>query len=192
MVDLDESKFKFLCSSFTRKNKCLYNDNCNFAHSLKEQVIDLERLKLINLIDKIDFDLTKQDYNNLIQLCYVCVDCEKNECSGGYNCKYGIYQSLKICRNDLINGDCMNELIDITIPQFIITKFGFSKSVYKGCCEGHHLSVNGLIPYYKNQKIIYDKEFCNNLNKSSSSDSLNIDDEINEILESFNINIDDY
>lgn len=155
-----ENEKRLLCYSIIHQTPCPYQDKCTYAHSLAEQRIDNDRLVLYQIIldaELMNFNsetnLKKEEmYKNLLFSTHVCDKCTASRCTGGYNCRNGIFDTtLKICRNDLMTGECLNKINkinikpeildnikDITIPPF-----------YEGCMNGHHLSCRGLLPYYK-------------------------------------------
>lgn len=158
---------RLICFSKINKQKCNYKEKCTYAHNLEEQIIDLDKKFVYQIIldkDLMNFYLLsnpKKDeiYRQLLIYTQLCEYCYKNKCTGGYNCRNGIFtSSLKLCRNDLLTGECINKIINLNIEQFIIDKFCDSITVpdaYKGCINGHHLSERKLLPYYK---YIHEKE----------------------------------
>lgn len=216
IIQQNSTKKRLLCFSVINNENCNYGNYCTFAHTLSEQVIDAEMLYIYQII--LDKDLMnffslsnpKMDdiYKKLLFFTYVCPKCVSNTCMGGYNCKYGTHDPcLKICKNDLLTGECINKLINIPINNSILDKIElinkketpFSPT---GCINGHHLSERNLIPYYKyiNDKNISKKTvhqsvryinanpICNILknkncvygNHKSSETSDSTDEEINE------------
>jgi len=162
---------RLLCFSVINGEYCNYGSHCTFAHTLAEQKIDIEMLYIYQII--LDKDLmhffslsnpkTDEIYKRLLFFAHVCPKCVDFKCMGGYNCKYGTHAPcLKICKNDLLTGQCINKLIDISVDQSILDKIKsinypankdasntFSlPSTYVGCMNGHHLSERNLIPYY--------------------------------------------
>lgn len=155
---------RLLCNTVLLHTKCKYNATCKYAHSLSEQVIDYERELLCKIIlDKNLFDYNKSTtsktneiYTNLKHFTTMCEYCQLGKCTGGFNCKYGANDSsLKLCKNDLYTGECLNKIILLNIPNFILNKIKDIEpsDVYKGCINGHHLSDRGMIPYCKHELI---------------------------------------
>lgn len=121
---------KILCKNITTTGKCLYMYKCLFAHCLDEQKIDNKRAPAYEIIknnnDLSHIDLTKNSnlYNNLVILTNLCLNCENNICTGGYNCKYGACKkAYVVCIIDLNKGTCNNK------------------------CDKIHLTKRGLKPY---------------------------------------------
>lgn len=153
---------RLICFSIINNEKCNYGSNCTYAHSLDEQIIDDEK-KIIyqiildkNLMNFFSMTNPKTDeiYKNLLFLTHICNNCDNNRCTGGYNCRNGVcHMSLKLCKNDLLTGECLNKVTDISINKSIINKlnehFINECGVYKGCINGHHLTTRNLLPYYK-------------------------------------------
>ncbi|MEM0354118.1 MAG: hypothetical protein QXW79_00915 [Thermoplasmata archaeon] len=155
---------RLICLSIINNKICNYGEQCTYAHSLEEQIIDSERSFIYKII--LDRDLMKinnfsdlemeETYKYLLVATRLCEKCRNNRCTGGYNCRYGVNTPyLKICRNDLLTGECINKVIDINIPEDIIRKICSPHNdvtylpSYKGCINGHHLSERKLVPYYK-------------------------------------------
>lgn len=153
---------RLICYSTINNEKCCYGNNCTYAHSLEEQTIDEEKKFIYQII--LDKNLmnffsmtnpkTDEIYKQLLFLTSICESCTELKCTGGYNCRNGINNRiLKICKNDLLTGECLNKIVDIQIDDNIIHKLGSSSFVpcdnYKGCLNGHHLTLRNLIPYYK-------------------------------------------
>ncbi|MEM3061979.1 MAG: hypothetical protein QW303_00335, partial [Nitrososphaerota archaeon] len=161
---------RLICFSIINNNMCSYGEQCTYAHSLEEQKIDPERIFIYKII--LDRDLMKinyfsdleaeETYKYLMIATRLCEKCTNNRCTGGYNCRHGVNTPyLKICRNDLLTGECINKVIDINIPENIIRKIcipygDVTPSLpYKGCINGHHLTERKLVPYYK---YVYQKK----------------------------------
>lgn len=153
---------RLLCFSVLNKDNCYYKNKCTYAHSFEEQIIDYDRLftyqiildkKLMNFFSLTN-PKTEEIYRNLLFYTQICDLCSQNKCTGGYNCRHGAFTSmLKICKNDLFTGDCINKLSTITVTDDIIKKISSNTfeqyPEYEGCINGHHLSERGLVPYYK-------------------------------------------
>jgi hypothetical protein len=192
------NKKKLICYSILSNKTCNYGSICAYAHNLAEQNIDSDKMDIYRIIfDKhlMNFFVgtnakTDDIYKKLLFYTYLCKKCKSNKCTGGYNCKYGAFNaSIKLCKNDLLTGQCLNKIVDIDMDQNIIDKItDIEKSdSYKGCINGHHLSERGLLPYYKyvhqkenTTKCQYDgvrhineylrSKCCDNVELSSSSD----------------------
>lgn len=150
---------RLICFSIINKEPCYYSDHCTYAHSLEDQVIDLDKMYLYQLIlDRNLMNFSSQHpkaddiYKQLLFLTHLCENCSQNRCTGGYNCRHGVFdKSLKLCRNDLLTGQCLNKIVEIVVDDKIIRKI---KNIslperYSGCINGHHLSERNLVPYYK-------------------------------------------
>lgn len=153
---------RLMCYSIINNSECGYGSKCAYAHSMDDQIIDEDRLFVYQiLLDKnlmhffsMTNPKTNEIYKHLLFLTNICNQCIKKTCTGGYNCKHGVCDStLKLCKNDLYTGECINKTIDISVQQNIINKIRSHDfeacDYYKGCINGHHLSTRGLIPYYK-------------------------------------------
>lgn len=193
---------RLICFSSINSDDCTYGNNCTYAHSLNEQRIDDERLFIYQIV--LDKNLmnfyspsnpkTDEIYKYLLFITHVCDNCSNNKCTGGYNCRHGICDnSLKICKNDLLTGQCLNKLVNIKIDDNIVDKisnisiarkdqFELS-SEYKGCINGHHLTGRNLVPYYK---YVHQKESS----KKNKYQSVRYID-INPLNRIFNRNHDD-
>lgn len=207
------NKKRLICYSILNNNKCSYGTNCTYSHSLNDQVIDDEKRYLYQIILDVNlmnfFSLRDSDiniiYKQLLLMTQICTKCINNECTGGFNCRNGVlHASLKICKNDLLSGSCLNKTNEIPINNFYIEKISsnsqecssynnFTKcDVYRGCINGHHLTERQLVPYYKyvhqkeaSKKTNYrsvryinpinDQCYSNNVESESSSD-----EEVNE------------
>lgn len=153
---------RLICFSIINNEKCIYGSNCTYAHSLDDQKMDPDRLYLYQIV--VDKNLmnfyslinpkTDEIYNQLLFMTNICDKCLSKQCTGGYNCRHGICdRNLKLCKNDLLTGQCLNKLITINIPKYISDKIMEKEvtmcDVYQGCINGHHLSERNLVPYYK-------------------------------------------
>ena len=153
---------RLLCFSVSNNETCNYGTNCTYAHSTDEQIIDPERLLMFRIIvdknllgffDEITVD-TYKILQGLLFMANLCKGCMMGKCSGGYNCRSGVFDPfLKLCKNDLSTGECMNKIIDIPINERIIKKLTEEDvepaDSYQGCINGQHLTLRGLIPTYK-------------------------------------------
>lgn len=121
---------RILCKNIISNQECVYSSSCLYAHSLKEQnVIPIRKylydiirsninLSNINLVKSPD--LVKE----LSILSKVCLSCQRGECAGGYNCRYGaINTSCRVCYDDFYYGECKRQF-----------------------CNAIHLTNRGLIP----------------------------------------------
>ncbi|ANB50594.1 hypothetical protein [Powai lake megavirus] len=153
---------RLLCFSINNGENCVYGSNCTYAHTLDDQIIDDEKKfiyqmildeKLMNFMS-INESKMQEIYKRLLYLTQICDLCKNGKCTGGYNCRNGVFDiCLKICKNDLLTGECINNIKDIFVDDSIIKKltddnFKPAKN-YKGCQNGHHLSLRNLVPYYK-------------------------------------------
>lgn len=171
---------RILCKNIITNQDCIYNKTCLYAHSLKEQNVIPIRKYLYDII-KSDISLSNIDLvksselmKELVILSKVCLTCQRGECAGGYNCRYGaINSNYRVCYDDFYYGECK-----------------------RNYCDGIHLTTRGLIPFMntKKQEIIklntlktntiwdklpksvYDKPIIiNNNNNFTSLDCLNYD-----------------
>lgn len=186
---------RLICFSKINEEKCRFGLNCSYAHNLSEQKIDEEKLKLYQIIldknlmnfQKMSKNKIDEMYKNLLFSTNVCKNCLQKKCTGGYNCKNGVcHFSLKICKNDLLTGQCLNKIINIDVDKKIlkiINSKDFEKNdCYIGCLNGHHLTNRKLVPYYK-----YVEHVNKNLNDQNekfyigdNTSSNSTDEEINE------------
>jgi len=169
---INSSRKRLLCNSVINKGECLYKDYCTYAHTLGDQNIDADKKIVYQII--LDKNLMNYQHNiniveiykNLLRYIKLCENCNANTCTGGYNCRNGIFtKSLQICRNDLLTGNCLNKTMNIIIDDAIFKKINNIQisEVYIGCINGHHLSNRGLICYYK---------FLNEFEKSNNNEKL--------------------
>lgn len=153
-------KKKVMCYNMLNKKKCDYGAKCVYAHSLSEQkIIPLRHkaytiIKTVTDLSNINLVTDNKLYEMLLQLTKVCALCSKDQCSGGYNCRYGaINAKCKICYDDLVYGNCK-----------------------KQCCQFIHLTEKGLVPYFKQKSKQYalDKsnDKINDKNNSPTSDDI--------------------
>lgn len=151
---------RLICFSIINDEPCAYGGNCTYAHSLREQRVDPDKNFIYQII--LDKDLmnffsmtnpkTDEIYKQLLFMTHVCESCTANKCTGGYNCRHGVNDPcLKICKNDLLTGQCLNKIIDVHVDNNIFHKIHRDGNpvVYKGCINGHHLTERKLLPYYK-------------------------------------------
>jgi hypothetical protein len=101
-----------------------------YAHSLKEQQIDTNRkiaydiLFASSSLSHINFHQDVNLFRSLMELTKLC---NREHCTGGYNCKHGVCGNKKyhICIKDLEYGDCLGQN-----------------------CDCVHLTKRGLKPFY--------------------------------------------
>lgn len=124
-----QNRKTLLCNNMITKKYCDYGDNCKYAHSLSEQCIDKSRknvhdVMLLKNLSHINFQENVSLYRALLGLTKLC---ERENCAGGYNCKYGACgdKSFHICLRDLNHGDCQDDE-----------------------CKCVHLTKRGLKPFY--------------------------------------------
>ncbi len=153
---MTENNFKkLLCYNTIKNIPCTYKYKCLFAHNLEEQHKEHYRNIIHKMLyeykdlGKINIFNDEELFKNLLIYTHECKNCLNNQCSGGYNCKYGVcLKELKICYNDLMYGKCIN------------------KTCNNKCLNGHHLTTKNLIPYYQYSiiKNININELSPNLN----------------------------
>lgn len=154
------NKKRLLCMSVVLGETCIYSEKCTYAHNLSEQIIDSEKLFSYKIIlDKNSMNFysltnpkTEEIYRNLLILTNICDMCLNKKCTGGYNCKYGVHdQKLKLCKNDLLTGECVNKIINIDVGYNFSHKFTdiTLPKKFVGCINGHHLSSRQILPFYK-------------------------------------------
>ena len=122
---------KTLCHNIITTGKCCYEDKCLYAHALSEQIIEDNRkggysiLTSDTQLDKLDLHKNINLYKSLLSLTKLCEQCQKNNCTGGYNCRWGACnKKYQVCLQDLNYGNCNQS------------------------CECVHLTKRKLIPYY--------------------------------------------
>lgn len=143
--EFDNKLFKrVLCNNMFIEGNCPYGNFCHYAHSLDEQIVDPLRKKIYHIISSnellndIDLFYDIKLFSAFKQLTRLCLKCEKKECLGGYNCKYGACNAkYVICYTDLYYGKCT------------------------GACTKIHLTKRGLIPYNL-QFCMYNRPKSNN------------------------------
>jgi len=113
---------RLLCNEFVIKKHCKHGNKCYYAHDIKEQIIDNDRLYVYEILNKIianeNIDLSHLSYEeNMLTykifnlLTKMCRDCSVQKCIGGINCKYGAHNpKYVVCYDDLNNGTCTNIL----------------------------------------------------------------------------------
>lgn len=153
---------RLICYSIINNEKCTYGKTCTYAHSMEEQIIDTDRKYIYQImLDKnlmsfysLSSDKIDDIYRQLLFFTHVCNRCLKNKCTGGFNCRNGACDiSLKLCKNDLLTGECLNRIVEIETKEFIVKKMDSSNFEpvlkYYGCINGHHLTQRNLLPYHK-------------------------------------------
>jgi len=156
-----QNEKRLLCFSVLSGQDCIYRHKCTYAHNLDEQVLDIDKGFVYQII--LDQSLmnffsvtnpkTDEIYKSLLAMTQICDKCIEHQCTGGYNCKYGVFDnSVKLCKNDIMMGECINHIQPIVMNPLILNKFVDNVTVpvqYTGCLNGHHLTDRGFIPYYK-------------------------------------------
>lgn len=153
---------RLICYSTINNLDCNYGSNCTYAHSIDEQVIDDDKKFIYRIIldeKMMDFfsitnPKTEEIYKSLLFMSNVCGSCLASKCTGGFNCRHGVcFACLKLCKNDLLTGECCNPQREIMVKSSITSKLegdGFQIcEKYFGCQNGHHTSNRNLMPYYK-------------------------------------------
>ena len=127
---------KIMCRHIVNHGNCSQGTKCHFAHSLDEQVIEVDRKIVYDMIDNninlshIDLNTDKQLYETLKILTTLCSKCIEKHCSGGYNCRTGACtKKYQVCERDLNYGFCNIQH-----------------------CGLVHLSKKGLKPYKKDDE----------------------------------------
>lgn len=102
---------RMLCSNIVTTGTCCHGDKCKFSHNLSEQKVDPVRKHVYEILLS-DSDLSHIDFQKNVGLYRSLKDltkmCDKQYCTGGYNCNFGICgtNSKHICSRDLDYGDC--------------------------------------------------------------------------------------
>lgn len=152
---------KILCHNMITLGSCCYGNKCLYAHNLTEQSIDSNRKDAYEILlssEEIHVDLRKNHslYRSLMGLTKMCEKCEKNTCTGGYNCKFGACsKKYCVCIQDLDYGNCA------------------------GKCGCVHLTDRGLKPFYFQQQkpqsqltgTLLSSEFFKRINNSTDTDT---------------------
>lgn len=129
---------RVLCKNIISNQCCLYNNTCLYAHSLKEQNVIPIRKYLYDII-RSDVDLSNINLlkspellKELTILSKVCLSCQRNECAGGYNCRYGaINNNCRVCYDDFYYGQCK-----------------------RSYCNAVHLTNRGLVPLMGMKQVL--------------------------------------
>lgn len=165
---------KLLCNNIVTTGYCIHGDRCLFAHSLSEQKIDEVKKHAHDILfsnDDLSYINFQQNLTLYKSLLLLTKFCDKDKCTGGYNCKYGVCGDKKthICLKDLNYGDC-NEIN----------------------CNLIHLTKRNLKPFYHNynKKNTYDQNnICdkNNLVGTKLSNDFFNDSGVNiiDVLQKF-------
>lgn len=133
-----KNKKKLLCNNIITEGLCGYGSKCMYAHSLAEQQIEPNRKNAYDILFS-SCDLSHINFQTDINLFRSLRDltkmCDKEHCTGGYNCKHGACGYLSkhknsnkkyhVCIKDLEYGDCIDQQ-----------------------CESVHLTKRGLRPYF--------------------------------------------
>ena len=189
---------KILCKSIINNKNCDYGKNCLYAHSYSEQKMSINRKLAYDIIKgKIKINennntIKKELYDILCILSKLCTECEKNKCTGGYNCIHGsVSRNLQICRSDLDTGICKNRncgLIHLT--QKGLKPYNNSIFVSQTLCDSNDPTKNNIVD--TNIATIDDNDinmfFTNMMTSSSDDDNLfNIIDDQNNIESTISI-----
>lgn len=125
------NKKRIMCHHILMYGMCKFNNNCKYAHSYNEQILDNSRKKAYDVIKSsdtlknVDLIADNELYTSLQQLTKTCSGCNNYKCVGGVNCINGaISIEYTVCLNDLNMGKC-----------------------YNTNCKKRHLTQYGLIPY---------------------------------------------
>lgn len=170
-----KNKKKLLCTNIIHSGSCCYGQKCMYAHSLSDQQIDPIRKKAYDLLFSSN-NLSHINFQNDVQLYRSLRDltnyCNKEYCTGGYNCKHGVCgienKKYIVCIKDLDYGDCSDKH-----------------------CKFVHLTLRGLKPFYhgyssticstiETNNYANIKNIKNNLNNQSNNIILNINDNSND------------
>lgn len=153
---------RLLCASYMSDYNCKYGSACTYAHDYIDQSIDDDKIELYRilfdkqyLLDSLNSSGDSLDllYKSILYLTNECNNCRDGNCSGGYNCKYGVTKKcMKLCKHDFLSGECENETREILIDKDIklkMNEYGIKcDNIFIGCDNGIHITVNGLLPYY--------------------------------------------
>ena len=184
---LYSNRKKLLCVNVLKCGECDYGSKCMYAHSRDEQQIDEHRKRAYDILNSTS-DLSGINFQENIQLYKTLKDltriCDKDLCTGGYNCKHGVCVNKKyhVCLKDIEHGDCTDNE-----------------------CNKIHLTNRGLKPYYKHNKmnnannvnndisgIIITPDYfnrmgdvfgCSHISKSKSSDSIASSQNVNNVFQ---------
>lgn len=186
---------KILCHNIITSGSCGYGNKCLYAHDLSEQNMDNIRKKaydvLLNNADLSSIDLQKDFvlYRALLALTKMCEQCDKNKCTGGYNCKWGACsKKYHICIRDLNYGDCTHNcgcvhLSDRGLKHFFTT---FVKTTNSNVTEdvpgvsGTLLSSDFFKNLYGHHQNNDDGDVLSDITDDSNSE--NLSDECNQSI----------
>jgi hypothetical protein len=161
-----ENKKKILCNYYIKNEPCVYGPRCLYAHSIIEQKIDTVRKTAYDIIQN-EFDLSYLDFNknsellkNILIFTKVCSECVNHRCTGGVNCKFGVYtKTLQICNIDVLYGNCNYN----NCRKIHLTKRGF-KPIYKNKNKNkkNNYNYNFITPIEINNNF-FESEYYKNL-----------------------------
>lgn len=175
--DNNNNNKRILCMSIISSKYCIYGPQCSYAHSLDEQRVFSLRKKAYNIIldnsdlSKINLYENNDLYNELNTLSNLCSLCDKNKCTGGYNCKYGVFNcKYQICLDDLNFGICKHKNCQrIHLTNRNLTPYNIIKKIKK--------KENNI--FLKNKKLltddysnIYIDSFSSNSDSNSENDKI--------------------
>jgi hypothetical protein len=179
-----KNKKKILCNNILKKDRCEYGNKCLYAHDYNEQNIDDYKKNLYDLIKsdkKVDIELNKNEnlFRQLVVFSKICNECINKKCSGGYNCKYGIFdRKYQICYKNILNDSCSGcNLIHLTDK-------GIKPFYYQKKNINLDQLPNGIIvddKFFINKEIKEKKEKENNKENNDSDDDL-LEEEVIDIL----------
>ena len=103
-----------LCEQYMKNMCCIYGNKCIYAHDIKDQNISQSRYNVYSYIfNPQNIKLTHDIYKSLLIMCDICDKCMLSHCIGGINCRNGVYyKGLKLCRTDLLYGNCVDDMCD--------------------------------------------------------------------------------
>lgn len=174
----DDNNKRILCMSIISNKYCIYGSQCSYAHSLDEQRVFSLRKNAYNIIldksdlSKINLYENNELYNELNTLSNLCSLCDKNKCTGGYNCKYGVFNcKYQICLDDLNFGICKHKNCQkIHLTNRNLTPYNIIKKIKK---EENNIFIK------KNKKLlkddysnIYIDSFSSNSDSNSENDKI--------------------
>lgn len=123
------NKNRILCRNMIKFGKCNYKNKCIYSHSIETQTKDPLRKKVYEMIidnnnlSDINIVKNKSLFNTIKQLTKVCKKCIVQECPGGYNCKFGVFdKKYQLCYIDVMSGRCLNldcKLVHLTKKNFV-------------------------------------------------------------------------
>lgn len=176
---------RLICYSTFNNEKCNYGIGCIYAHNYEEQYIDTDKKQLYKIIFDNDLSSYQSEdfYKSLFFLTINCDKCFEHKCSGGYNCKNGAPTNfLRICKNDLLTGECLNKIKEIENDDILLNKLKITKKKYLGCLNGHHLTNSNLIPYYTflSNNNNCEKNRIETIKYIEQNENSSTDDEIND------------